>query len=73
MKLTGCVGLTLRNGCPRASHETAAKMSPGLQSSEVTGAGRPASKVVQSQAGKVVLVAHGRPQSLATWASPEAA
>ena len=48
-------------------------MSPGPQSSEVTGAERSASKVVQSQARKVVLVAHGRPQFLPTRASPEAA
>ena len=46
-------------------------MPTGPQSSEVTGAGRSASKLVQSQAGKVVLGGHGRPQFISTQASSE--
>ena len=43
-----------------------AEMPPEQESSEVTGAGRFASKLVLSQAGKVMLGGPGRPQFLPT-------
>ena len=52
-------------------HEAAAEMPPGLQSSEMTAAGRSASKLVLSKAGKMVLGGYGRPQFLSMQVSPE--